>query len=186
VQQEELQQTNEELEERSALLEEKNIEIQKKAEELELTTRYKSEFLANMSHELRTPLNSILLLSRLLAENEDKNLTAEQIEYATVIQSSGNGLLGLIDEILDLSKIEAGKMELDYVTVSIKEICDDMKTCRTGKRTRFLGNHRKRRPSGDRDGQNADGADLEEPGFQCIEIHRAGVCKHYRQAERRQ
>ena len=127
VQQEELQQTNEELEERSGLLEEKNIEVLKKAEELELTTRYKSEFLANMSHELRTPLNSILLLSRLLAENDDKNLTSDQIEYATVIQSSGNGLLGLIDEILDLSKIEAGKMELDYMTVSIKEICDDMK-----------------------------------------------------------
>lgn len=127
VQQEELQQTNGELEERSGLLEEKNLEIQKKAEELELTTRYKSEFLANMSHELRTPLNSILLLSRLLAENDDKNLTSEQIEYATVIQSSGNGLLGLIDEILDLSKIEAGKMELDYVPVSVKEICDDMK-----------------------------------------------------------
>ncbi|TLV03245.1 response regulator [Dyadobacter luticola] len=127
VQQEELQQTNEELEERSGLLEEKNLEIQKKAEELELTTRYKSEFLANMSHELRTPLNSILLLSRLLAENDDKNLNAEQIEYATVIQSSGNGLLGLIDEILDLSKIEAGKMELDYVSVSVKEIAEDMK-----------------------------------------------------------
>lgn len=127
VQQEELQQTNEELEERSALLEEKNLEIQKKAEELELSTRYKSEFLANMSHELRTPLNSILLLSRLLAENDDKNLNSDQIEYATVIQSSGNGLLGLIDEILDLSKIEAGKMELDYVSVSVKEICDDMK-----------------------------------------------------------
>ncbi|MBO9614999.1 MAG: response regulator [Dyadobacter sp.] len=128
VQQEELQQTNEELEERSSLLEEKNLEIQKKAEELELTTRYKSEFLANMSHELRTPLNSILLLSRLLAENDDKNLTPDQIEYATVIQSSGNGLLGLIDEILDLSKIEAGKMELEYVTVSVKEISDDMKS----------------------------------------------------------
>ncbi|WP_439559720.1 response regulator [Dyadobacter sp.] len=127
VQQEELQQTNEELEERSGLLEEKNVEIVKKAEELELTTRYKSEFLANMSHELRTPLNSILLLSRLLSENDDKNLTDEQIEYATVIQSSGNGLLGLIDEILDLSKIEAGKMELDYVNVSIKEISDDLK-----------------------------------------------------------
>jgi signal transduction histidine kinase/DNA-binding response OmpR family regulator/CHASE3 domain sensor protein/putative methionine-R-sulfoxide reductase with GAF domain len=126
VQQEELQQTNEELEERSSLLEEKNIEILKKAEELELTTRYKSEFLANMSHELRTPLNSILLLSRLLAENDQENLSPEQVEYATVIQSSGNGLLGLIDEILDLSKIEAGKMELDYATVSIKEIRDDM------------------------------------------------------------
>lgn len=127
VQQEELQQTNEELEERSGLLEEKNLEILKKAEELELTTRYKSEFLANMSHELRTPLNSILLLSRLLSENDERNLTSEQIEYATVIQSSGNGLLGLIDEILDLSKIEAGKMDLDYVTVSIKEISEDMK-----------------------------------------------------------
>lgn len=126
VQQEELQQTNEELEERSSLLEEKNIEILKKAEELELTTRYKSEFLANMSHELRTPLNSILLLSRLLAENDEKNLSSEQVEYATVIQSSGNGLLGLIDEILDLSKIEAGKMELDYVPVSMKEVRDDM------------------------------------------------------------
>ncbi|MCE7060096.1 response regulator [Dyadobacter sp. CY343] len=127
VQQEELQQTNEELEERSGLLEEKNIEIVKKAEELELTTRYKSEFLANMSHELRTPLNSILLLSRLLSENDDQNLTDEQIEYATVIQSSGNGLLGLIDEILDLSKIEAGKMELDYVNVAVKEITEDLK-----------------------------------------------------------
>ncbi|WP_439584779.1 response regulator [Dyadobacter bucti] len=127
VQQEELQQTNEELEERSSLLEEKNIEILKKAEELELTTRYKSEFLANMSHELRTPLNSILLLSRLLSENDEKNLSSEQIEYATVIQSSGNGLLGLIDEILDLSKIEAGKMELEYVQVSIKEIGEDLK-----------------------------------------------------------
>ena len=128
VQQEELQQTNEELEERSGLLEEKNYEIQKKAEELELTTRYKSEFLANMSHELRTPLNSILLLSRLLAENDEKNLSNDQIEYATVIQASGNGLLGLIDEILDLSKIEAGKMELEFNQVSIKEISQDLKS----------------------------------------------------------
>jgi CHASE3 domain sensor protein/GAF domain-containing protein len=114
VQQEELQQTNEELEERTTLLEEKNADIEKKAEELAIATRYKSEFLANMSHELRTPLNSILLLSRLLSENNEKNLSNDQIEYAKVIQSSGNGLLGLIDEILDLSKIEAGKMNLEY------------------------------------------------------------------------
>jgi signal transduction histidine kinase/DNA-binding response OmpR family regulator/CHASE3 domain sensor protein len=127
VQQEELQQTNEELEERSGLLEEKNLEIVKKAEELELTTRYKSEFLANMSHELRTPLNSILLLSRLLAENDEKNLNSDQVEYATVIQSSGNGLLGLIDEILDLSKIEAGKMELEYMNVSVRDITEDIR-----------------------------------------------------------
>jgi signal transduction histidine kinase/CheY-like chemotaxis protein len=135
VQQEELLQTNQELEERSRLLEErnqliveKNMDIQRKAEELELSTRYKSEFLANMSHELRTPLNSVLLLSRLLSENNTKNLTPEQVEYAQVIQSSGQGLLSLIDEILDLSKIEAGKMELEYGPVMLQEIVQDMKS----------------------------------------------------------
>ena len=127
VQQEELQQTNEELAERSVLLEAKNTEVQKKSADLELSTRYKSEFLANMSHELRTPLNSILLLSRLLSENNSKNMNEEQIEFATVIQSSGNGLLGLIDEILDLSKIEAGKMELELLDVSIQEIAEGLK-----------------------------------------------------------
>jgi signal transduction histidine kinase/CheY-like chemotaxis protein len=135
VQQEELQQSNMELEERSRLLEEKNelilernLEIQAKAEQLELSTRYKSEFLANMSHELRTPLNSILLLSRLLTENHTKNLTGDQIEYAQVIQNSGNGLLTLINEILDLSKIESGKMEPDYSDVSIESLMQDIKT----------------------------------------------------------
>lgn len=134
VQQEELQEANQELEERSRLLEdsnvlilERNMEIQAKAEELTLSTKYKSEFLANMSHELRTPLNSILLLSRLLSENHGANLTNEQIEYAGVIQSSGNGLLTLIDEILDLSKIESGKMELDYNFVTLEEIGEEMK-----------------------------------------------------------
>ena len=127
VQQEELQQTNEELAERSTLLEERNLEIQKKSEDLELSTRYKSEFLANMSHELRTPLNSILLLSRLLSENNEQNLTAEQTEFARVIQSSGKGLLGLIDEILDLSKIEAGKMDIELLEVPLAEITDSLK-----------------------------------------------------------
>ncbi|WP_246236352.1 response regulator [Flavobacterium ajazii] len=126
VQQEELEQTNEELSERSVLLEERNTEIQKKSEALELTTRYKSEFLANMSHELRTPLNSILLLSRLLSENNNKGMSTEEIEFAKVIQSSGNSLLGLIDEILDLSKIEAGKMELEFLDISTKEITDNL------------------------------------------------------------
>lgn len=126
VQQEELEQTNEELSERSVLLEERNNEIQKKSEALELTTRYKSEFLANMSHELRTPLNSILLLSRLLSENNNKSMVDEEIEFAKVIQSSGNSLLGLIDEILDLSKIEAGKMEMEFLDVSTKEITDNL------------------------------------------------------------
>ena len=134
VQQEELMQSNQELEERSHLLEDKNqiivernLEIQKKAEELALSTRYKSEFLANMSHELRTPLNSILLLSRLLSENQNNKLSAEQVEYAEVIQSSGQGLLTLIDEILDLSKIEAGKMTLEVQEVSIEELVSSIK-----------------------------------------------------------
>ncbi|MBO9205139.1 MULTISPECIES: response regulator [Niastella] len=133
VQQEELQHANQELEERSRMLEEKNemivernLEIQARAEELAMSTKYKSEFLANMSHELRTPLNSILLLSRLLNENHTNNLTSDQIEYANVIQTSGKGLLTLIDEILDLSKIEAGKMELEYTDVRIPEIVNEL------------------------------------------------------------
>lgn len=133
VQQEELLQSNQELEERTSLLEEKNqliqernLDIQQKAEQLEQSTKYKSEFLANMSHELRTPLNSILLLSKLMSENKD--LDQEYIEYAEVIQSSGQGLLGLIDEILDLSKIEAGKMKLEFADVNINEIATDMRS----------------------------------------------------------
>ncbi len=128
VQQEELLQSNTELEERSLLLEEKNEEIQRKAEELEITTRYKSEFLANMSHELRTPLNSILLLSRLLAENNESHLSKDEVEYAQVINNSGNGLLGLIDEILDLSKIEAGQMKLEFMNVAVNDITDELKS----------------------------------------------------------
>ncbi|REC50198.1 response regulator [Chryseobacterium pennipullorum] len=135
VQQEELMQANAELEERSRLLEEKNHliaernnEIQKKVEELALSTKYKSEFLANMSHELRTPLNSILLLSRLMAENPDENLNEDQVESAKVIQSSGTSLLTLIDEILDLAKIESGKMTLEYQDVVIEDVVKDLKS----------------------------------------------------------
>jgi signal transduction histidine kinase/DNA-binding response OmpR family regulator/CHASE3 domain sensor protein len=133
VQQEELQQANQELEERSRLLEERNelilernLDIQRKAEQLALSTRYKSEFLANMSHELRTPLNSILLLSRLLSENHGHNLSEDQIEYANVIQSSGKGLLTLIDEILDLTKIESGKMELELGDVHLDTLAKEL------------------------------------------------------------
>lgn len=135
VQQEELMQANQELEERAGLLAERNEiilernqEIQRKVEELALSTKYKSEFLANMSHELRTPLNSILLLSRLMAENHENTLSEDQIEYAKVIQSSGNGLLDLINEILDLSKIEAGKMTLEYHPIDISEIVGGMRS----------------------------------------------------------
>ena len=131
VQQEELMQSNQELEERSSLLEEKNalieqhnLDIQQKSRDLEQSTKYKSEFLANMSHELRTPLNSILLLSKLMTESED--LDKQYVEYAEVMQHSGQGLLTLIDEILDLSKIEAGKMVLNIHDVPVKEITRDI------------------------------------------------------------
>lgn len=128
MQQEELQQSNAELEERNRIISERNEDIRRKAEELEQSTRYKSEFMANMSHELRTPLNSILLLSRYLSENNEHNLTAEQVESANVILNSGKGLLDLIDELLDLSKIEAGKMELEYQEVIVSEVLSNLRS----------------------------------------------------------
>lgn len=128
VQQEELQQSNFELEERNRIINDRNDEIIKKAEELEQSTKYKSEFMANMSHELRTPLNSILLLSRYLFENSEENLSEDQMESAKVIFNSGNGLLDLIDELLDLSKIEAGKMDVDYTQVIIKEVANNIQS----------------------------------------------------------
>ncbi|MEI6946828.1 response regulator [Paraflavisolibacter sp. H34] len=134
VQQEELLQANQELVERSRMLEEKtglvlerNLEIQRQSEELRLSSKYKSEFLANMSHELRTPLNSVLLLSRLLSENHEGNLSEGQVEYAQVIQKSGRGLLLLIDEILDLSRIEAGKMEVEAGEVPVDTLAADLR-----------------------------------------------------------
>ena len=98
------------------------MDIETKVRELEVTSKYKSEFLANMSHELRTPLNSILILSQLLAENKSKVLGEKEIEFAKNISSSGADLLNLINEILDLSKVEAGKMELEIVDVSYKDL----------------------------------------------------------------
>jgi signal transduction histidine kinase/HAMP domain-containing protein/CheY-like chemotaxis protein len=125
--QEELHATNEELEEKAQLLEnekkqveEKNIEIdmarraiEEKAEQLALTSKYKSEFLANMSHELRTPLNSLLILSKLLADNPQGNLNEKQTEFARTINSAGSDLLNLINDILDLSKIESGTVSIE-------------------------------------------------------------------------
>ncbi|HLF33602.1 MAG TPA: response regulator [Cyclobacteriaceae bacterium] len=132
-QQEELQQSNEELEEKANLLEEQKerlenakMDIETKARELEVTGKYKSEFLANMSHELRTPLNSILILAQLLAENKNSILTDKEVEYAKNIHSSGIDLLNLINEILDLSKVEAGKMDLEIKEIPFGEIQEDL------------------------------------------------------------
>jgi HAMP domain-containing protein/signal transduction histidine kinase/CheY-like chemotaxis protein len=132
----ELQRTNAELEEKAALLSEQkgNIEMQnreiemarlgleEKALQLAQASQYKSEFLANMSHELRTPLNSMLLLSRLLADNPEHNLSTKQIEFAQTIHGAGSDLLSLIDDILDLSKIEAGRMDVEPGEVSFNDL----------------------------------------------------------------
>jgi signal transduction histidine kinase/DNA-binding response OmpR family regulator/CHASE3 domain sensor protein len=132
-QQAELEQTNSQLEEQTALLESQRDDlarakaiVQTKAQELEQASRYKSDFLANMSHELRTPLNSSLILAKLLADNPAGNLTAEQVKYALTIQSSGNDLLTLINDILDLSKIEAGHMEVRPEQMSVSRMFDDL------------------------------------------------------------
>jgi CheY-like chemotaxis protein/HAMP domain-containing protein len=130
VQQEELSVTNDELVNKNRLLEQQRTEtesaraaLSRQAEDLAQASRYKSEFLANMSHELRTPLNSLLLLSRSLRDNPEGNLTANQVESAGVIFSSGSDLLNLINEILDLSKVEAGRMEVHPETLEVDAFC---------------------------------------------------------------
>ncbi len=133
-QQAELEQTNSQLEEQAQELEFQrdnlervNASVELKARELEQASQYKSDFLANMSHELRTPLNSSLILAKLLADNPDENLTADQVRYAQTIQSSGNDLLNLINDILDLSKIEAGHVEVRPETVVIERLANNLR-----------------------------------------------------------
>ncbi len=140
-QQEELKAANEELEEKAEELETQSAElrqskdevesaksdVEEKARDLALASKYKSEFLANMSHELRTPLNSLLILAKNLASNEEGNLSESQIESAEVISGSGNDLLRLINDILDLSKVEAGKLDVHFEDFKISRIQDEIK-----------------------------------------------------------
>ncbi|MEE1903688.1 response regulator [Pseudomonas inefficax] len=134
TQQAELEQTNEQLSERTEALDRKNDELlqaqdelQARAEELQRSSKYKSEFLANMSHELRTPLNSSLILARLLAENGEGNLSDEQVKFAESIYSAGNDLLNLINDILDIAKVEAGKLEVRPESTQVERLVEGLR-----------------------------------------------------------
>ncbi|RZL56425.1 MAG: response regulator [Variovorax sp.] len=132
-QQAELEQTNSQLSERTEALDARNAalrrvqgELEDRAQEVQRASRYKSEFLANMSHELRTPLNSALILAKLLGDNPQGNLTPEQVKFADSIYSSGNDLLVLINDILDIAKVEAGKLELVTEEVPLATLTDSL------------------------------------------------------------
>ncbi|WP_339482827.1 response regulator [Pseudomonas sp. RL_5y_Pfl2_73] len=134
TQQQELEQSNEQLAEQRDAMDQKNgelnlaqIQLQERAEELQRSSKYKSEFLANMSHELRTPLNSSLILSKLLAENPQQNLSEEQVKFAESIYSAGNDLLNLINDILDISKVEAGKLEVRPENTSVQRLVEGLR-----------------------------------------------------------
>jgi signal transduction histidine kinase/HAMP domain-containing protein len=192
--QEELQQTNEELQEKAHLLVQQNDEVERKNQEVEqarqaleekakqlsLTSKYKSEFLANMSHELRTPLNSLLILSDQLCKNSEGNLTNKQVEFSKTIHSSGNDLLMLINDILDLSKIESGTVVVDvnelrlsdlqlYVERTFRHVAE-------AKSVDFLITIRPATACFHGDGRQAAAADSQKPAVQRLQVHAPGPC----------
>ena len=193
-QQEELQQTNEELQEKAALLERQNRDIEiknreielaragleERAEQLALSSKYKSEFLANMSHELRTPLNSLLILSNMLAENPAGNLDEKQVEFAKTINTAGTDLLELINDILDLSKVEAGQDGRARVAARARRcVCEYVEqTFQPGRRrqgARVRGRaSTTARPSAIVDRRAAAPAGPAQPALERVQVHREG------------
>ncbi len=185
LQQAELEQTNSQLEEQAQLLEGQRDDLERaneivrvRAQELEQASRYKSDFLANMSHELRTPLNSLLILAKLLADNDNGRLSDEQVRYAQTIQSSGNDLLTLINDVLDLSKIEGGHMEIKPEPVAIAWLTRDLanlfRPVAEKKNLEFRIEVDAGCPSHvETDGQRLR-PDFEEPAFERVQVHRTG------------
>ena len=191
-QQEQLQRTNAELQEKARLLAEQKTEVERKnqeveqakqaleekAEQLALTSKYKSEFLANMSHELRTPLNNLLILAKMLAENPEGNLQSKQVKFAETIHSSGTDLLSLINDILDLSKIESGTMAVEPSEVQLAEVQDyvnrNFRHVADGKALDFTIDLGGEPAQGHHHRYQASAAGAQEPAFQCAQVHREG------------
>ena len=190
--QEQLRQTNEELQEKALLLsnekkqvEGKNLEIEMarraledKAEQLALTSKYKSEFLANMSHELRTPLNSLLILTKLLADNPLGNLTDKQMEFARTIHAAGSDLLSLINDILDLSKIESGTVTIEMGDMPLDNLRQHMERTfsqiATDKGLGFKLHFDPTLPRKRAHRREAPAADRAQPALERLQVHARG------------